>query len=132
MSPGSYEAEAGTPEQERDYLDGIVKRLASLAPVAVTSALLEGPVVAEMLGGHAAIWAKALLDGGAPQQGRQGGGHARSHPRVRRPPGDLQPHLRQGHDADSVLLIPHPTRTAPDSPYSYERPPIRCPSSFVL
>jgi nucleotide-binding universal stress UspA family protein len=55
LSPGSYEAEARVLEQERAYLDGIVKRLASLAPVAVTSALLEGPVVAEMLSGHATV-----------------------------------------------------------------------------
>ncbi len=55
LSLGSYEAEARVLEQERAYLDGIVKRLASLAPVAVTSALLEGPVVAEMLSGQAAV-----------------------------------------------------------------------------
>ena len=40
-------------EQERAYLDGIVQRLASLSSVPVTSALLDGPVIAEMLSGHA-------------------------------------------------------------------------------
>ncbi len=54
MSPGGYEAEARVREQERAYLDGIVSRLASLSGVPVTCALLEGPVVAEMLGGQAA------------------------------------------------------------------------------
>jgi nucleotide-binding universal stress UspA family protein len=40
-------------EQERAYLDGIVKRMARLSPVPVTSALLVGPGIAEMLSGHA-------------------------------------------------------------------------------
>ena len=54
MSPGTYEAEAKVLEQERAYLDGIAKRLASISSVPVTSALLEGEVVAETLNGHAA------------------------------------------------------------------------------
>jgi nucleotide-binding universal stress UspA family protein len=55
LAPGSYEAEARVLEQERAYLDGVVSRLAGLAPAAVTPALLEGPAVAEMLSGHAAV-----------------------------------------------------------------------------
>ena len=52
MYPGVFEVEANVLEQERAYLDGIVKRLASVSPVPVTSALVEGPVIAEMLNGH--------------------------------------------------------------------------------
>jgi nucleotide-binding universal stress UspA family protein len=56
-SPGGYEAEAEARvlERERAYLDGVVKRVASLAPVPVTPALVEGPVVAELLSGQAAV-----------------------------------------------------------------------------
>ncbi len=42
LMPGIYESEARVLEQERAYLDGIVQRVRSLAPVAVTCALLEG------------------------------------------------------------------------------------------
>lgn len=51
--PGVFEAEAKVLEQERAYLDRMVKLLADVSPVPVTSALLEGPVIAEMLIGHA-------------------------------------------------------------------------------
>jgi len=55
IAPGTCEAEARILEQERAYLDGIVSRLAKLAPVPVTSSLVEGPLVAELLSGHAAV-----------------------------------------------------------------------------
>lgn len=54
MSPGSYEVEAKVMAYERAYLDGIVKRLTGVSSAPVTSALLEGPGIAEMLSGHAA------------------------------------------------------------------------------
>jgi nucleotide-binding universal stress UspA family protein len=54
MSPFGFEAEAKFVEQERAYLDEVVKRLAAVSPVAVTTAFLEGSVVAETLQGHAA------------------------------------------------------------------------------
>lgn len=53
IAPGSYEAEARVLEQERAYLDEVVQRLATVSPVPVTTALVEGPVVAEMLQGQA-------------------------------------------------------------------------------
>jgi nucleotide-binding universal stress UspA family protein len=53
IAPGTYEAEVKVLEQERAYLDGIVKRLASVSSVRVTSTLLEGPLIAETLNGHA-------------------------------------------------------------------------------
>jgi len=54
IAPGTYEAEAKVMEHERAYLDEVVKRLATVSPIRVTSALLEGPVVAETLSGHSA------------------------------------------------------------------------------
>lgn len=53
IAPGTYEAEAKVLEQKRAYLDGIVKRLSSVAPVRVTSTILERPLIAETLDGHA-------------------------------------------------------------------------------
>src|SRR5579862_8520664 len=47
-------------EQERAYLDTTVQLLASFSSVPVTSTLLEGPVVAETLNGHA-VYTKADL-----------------------------------------------------------------------
>jgi nucleotide-binding universal stress UspA family protein len=55
IAPGTCEAEARVLEQERAYLDGIVQRVRSLAPVPVTSSLVEGPLVAELLSGQAAV-----------------------------------------------------------------------------
>lgn len=60
LSPGTYAAEAKVKEQERAYLNGMLERLTSDSPVPVTSALLEGPVIAEMLNAHA-ITTKADL-----------------------------------------------------------------------
>ncbi len=54
IAPGTYEAEAKVMEYERAYLDEIVKRLTNISSVPVTSALVEGPVIAEMLSGQAA------------------------------------------------------------------------------
>jgi nucleotide-binding universal stress UspA family protein len=54
IAPGTCEVEARVLEQERAYLDGVAKRLTTASSVPVTSALLEGPVIAEMLSGHAA------------------------------------------------------------------------------
>jgi nucleotide-binding universal stress UspA family protein len=42
LSPGSYEAEARMKVQEQNYLDEVVKRLATAASVPVTSALTSG------------------------------------------------------------------------------------------
>jgi nucleotide-binding universal stress UspA family protein len=53
IAPGSYKAEARVMEQERAYLDEVAQRLATVSPVPVTTALVEGPVVAEMLQGQA-------------------------------------------------------------------------------
>jgi len=53
MSPFAYQAEAAAMEQERAYLEGVVKRLATVSSLSATSALLEGPAIAEMLNGHA-------------------------------------------------------------------------------
>jgi nucleotide-binding universal stress UspA family protein len=53
IAPGTYEAEAMVLEQKHAYLDGIVKRLASVSQVRVTSTLLERPFIAETLDGHA-------------------------------------------------------------------------------
>jgi nucleotide-binding universal stress UspA family protein len=61
IAPGTFEAEAKVLEQERAYLDGIVKRLTTGSSVPMTSALLEGPVVAEMLNGHAAVTKADLI-----------------------------------------------------------------------
>lgn len=55
IAPGTCEAEARVLEQERAYLDGIVQRVRSLAPVPVSFSLVEGPLVAELLSGHAAV-----------------------------------------------------------------------------
>jgi len=49
----AFEAEANIMEQERAYLQRVVKRLAAICPVPATTALLEGPAIAEMLNGHA-------------------------------------------------------------------------------
>ena len=54
IAPGTCEAEDRVLAQERAYLDGIVGQLTALATVPVTSALLEGAAVAELLAGHAA------------------------------------------------------------------------------
>jgi nucleotide-binding universal stress UspA family protein len=61
IAPGTYEAEAKVMEQERAYLNGMVKRLAAVSPVPVTSALLEGPVIAECLQGCAATSGADLI-----------------------------------------------------------------------
>jgi nucleotide-binding universal stress UspA family protein len=53
IAPGTVEAEAKVMEQERAYLDWIVKRLGGVSPVPVTSTLLEGGGIAETLNGHA-------------------------------------------------------------------------------
>ncbi len=53
MAPLAYQGESGIMEQERSYLDGLVKRLKAVSPVPVTPTLLEGPEVAELLNGHA-------------------------------------------------------------------------------
>jgi nucleotide-binding universal stress UspA family protein len=54
IAPGIYEAETIVMEQERAYLDEVVKRLAAVSSVPVTSTFLEGPVIAETLQEHAA------------------------------------------------------------------------------
>ena len=61
ISPGTCEAEASALEQQRAYLDGIVKRLAGLSSTPVTAALLEGQVVAETLNAHATATGADLL-----------------------------------------------------------------------
>jgi len=54
IAPGLYESEGKAMEQERAYLDDTVKRIATVSSVAVTSALVEGPMIAEAIQGHAA------------------------------------------------------------------------------
>jgi nucleotide-binding universal stress UspA family protein len=49
IAPGTYEAEAKVVEQQRTYLDGMVKSLGSISSTPVTSALLENEVIAETL-----------------------------------------------------------------------------------
>jgi nucleotide-binding universal stress UspA family protein len=61
IAPGTYEAEAKVRDQERAYLDGIVQRLTTGSSVPVTSALVEGPGVAELLNGHAAVTKADLI-----------------------------------------------------------------------
>ena len=61
IAPGTCEAEASALEQQRVYLGGIVKRLAGLSSAPVTSALLEGQVVAETLNAHATATGADLL-----------------------------------------------------------------------
>ncbi len=53
LAPGTFEAEAKVLEQELAYLDEVVKRLAPASSVPVTAVFLEGPMIAEMLSGHA-------------------------------------------------------------------------------
>lgn len=48
LSPFSYEVEVKVMEQERAYLDGVMKQLANVSTVPVTTALLEGPVAETM------------------------------------------------------------------------------------
>src|SRR5579864_5952747 len=61
IAPGTYEAEAKVLEQQRAYLDGMVKRLTSVSSTPVTSALLEGQAVAETLNGQATATGAGLI-----------------------------------------------------------------------
>jgi nucleotide-binding universal stress UspA family protein len=61
IAPGTCEAEASSLKQERAYLDGIVKRITDLASTPVSSALLEGQVVAETLNAHASTTGTDLI-----------------------------------------------------------------------
>jgi len=57
----SYQWVAELMEQERAYLDGITKRLATAGSVPVTSKFLEGPVIAEALQHHATATGADLI-----------------------------------------------------------------------
>ena len=61
IAPGTYEAESKVLEQQRAYLDGMAKRLTSISSAPVTSALLEGEIVAESLNGHATATGAGLI-----------------------------------------------------------------------
>jgi nucleotide-binding universal stress UspA family protein len=52
VAPKAYEVELKVRAHQRAYLDGIVKRLTNISSVRLSSALLEGPLIAETLDGH--------------------------------------------------------------------------------
>jgi nucleotide-binding universal stress UspA family protein len=61
MSPFGAFADQSLQEQERVYLDGVVKRLAAVSSVPVTASFLDGPEIAEALQGYAAAQPIDLL-----------------------------------------------------------------------